>query len=403
MQAMQHPAPSPAVDPADEAHWSAIRAQFSAASDFINLENGYFGIQPDPVLAAFTRYTAEANAETARFLRLRFPPLLEAVMAELAEFTGAGTDELVITRNATESMNILAQGYPFRPGDEVLLGSHDYDLFPPIFQLLARRKGIVLKQVEIPLHPQGDDEILGCYERAMTPRSRVLLATHMIHLTGQILPVAKLSALARAHGVDVIADAAHSFAQLDFRLPDLGADFAAINLHKWLGAPLGTGLMYIRRERLGEIEQFFAEGLFPKGDIRELAHFGTTPPAAILAVRDALAFHNGIGSRNKEARLRWLKDYWMDRVEAIPGVSLVTPRDPARSCAIGAFRIAGWEANRIADHLYEKHRIFSVGRPLQGGDCVRITPHLYNRPDELDRLVEAIAEMAERPPSQFAR
>jgi len=391
---MQLPVSSPVADPADEAFWDAIRAQFTAAPDFINLENGYFGIQPDPVLAAFTRWTAEANAETARFLRLRFPPLLEQVMAGLAAFTGAGTDELLITRNATESMNILAQGYPFRPGDEMLLGSHDYDLFPPIFELLAERKGIVLKQVEIPLDPQSDDEILACYERAMTPRSRVLLATHMIHLTGQVLPVAKLSALARARGMDVFADAAHSFAHLDFRVPDLGADFAAINLHKWLGAPLGTGLMYIRRERLGEIEPLFADGTFPKGDIRRLGHFGTTPPAAILAVQDALAFHTGIGSRNKEARLRWLKDYWMDRVACIPGVSLVTPRDPSRSCAIGAFRIARWEANKIADHLYDKYRIFSVGRPLRGGDCVRITPHLYTRPDELDRLVEAIAEMA---------
>jgi selenocysteine lyase/cysteine desulfurase len=394
MRIMHPPVPSPAVDPADEAHWGAIRAQFTVASDFINLENGYFGIQPDPVLAAFGRWTAEANAETARFLRLRFPPLLDAVMADLAEFTGTGTDELVLTRNATEAMNILAQGYPFRPGDEVLLGDHDYDHVVPIFELLAQRKGIVLKRVEVPLDPRDDDEILGCYERAMTPRSRVLLATHMIHLTGQVLPVAKLAALARARGVDVMVDAAHSFAHLDFRLADLGADFMALNLHKWLGAPLGSGLIYIRRERLGEIAPLFADRIFPKDDIRHLGHFGTTPPAAILAVRDALAFHNRIGSRNKEARLRWLKDYWMGGVESLPGVSLLTPRAPARSCAIGAFRIAGWEAERIVEHLYEKHRIFAVGRPLQGGDCVRVTPHLYTRPDELDRLVEAIAEMA---------
>jgi selenocysteine lyase/cysteine desulfurase len=252
--------------------------------------------------------------------------------------------------------------------------------------------------VSLPFDPQDDDEILACYDRAMTPRSRVLLATHMIHLTGQVLPVAKLSALARSRGIDVMVDAAHSFAQLDYRLPELGADFVAANLHKWLGAPLGTGLMYVRRERLDEIEPLFADRVFPKGDIRRLGHFGTTPPGAILAVRDAIAFHDGIGGRNKEARLRWLKDYWMDRVEAIPGVSLLTPRAATRSCAIGALRIAGWSAEQIVDQLYEQHRIFAVGRPLRGGDCVRITPHLYNHPGELDRLVGAIAEMAEGSP-----
>ncbi|MEI9984335.1 MAG: aminotransferase class V-fold PLP-dependent enzyme [Aliidongia sp.] len=388
--------PPPPVDPADEAHWAAIRAQFTVADDFINLENGYFGIQPDPVLAAFARYTAEANAETARFLRLRYPPLLDGVMAELAAFTGAGTDELLITRNATEAMNILAQGYPFRPGDEVLLGDHDYDHVVPIFELLAERKGIVLKRIRLPLHPRDDDEILGCYEAALTPRSRVILATHMIHLTGQILPVAKLSAMARRHGVDVMVDAAHSFAHLDFRLPDLGADFIAVNLHKWLGAPLGSGLMYVARDRLGEIAPIFADRVFARDDIRHLGHFGTTPPGAILAVSDALAFHDRIGSGNKEARLRWLKDYWMDRVADLPGIELLTPRDPARSCAIGAFRIAGWEAEAIVARLYDDHRIFSVGRPIDGGDGVRITPHLYTRPADLDLLVTAIGVLAGR-------
>jgi selenocysteine lyase/cysteine desulfurase len=388
--------PVPAIDPADEARWAAIRAQFTVAPDFINLENGYFGIQPDPVLAAFNRWTAAANAETARFLRLRYPPLLDNVMADLAGFTGVGADELLITRNATESMNIVAQGYPFRPGDEVILGDHDYDHVVPIFALLAERKGIVLKRVRLPLHPRDDAEILDCYEAAMTQHSRVILITHMIHLTGQILPVAKLAAMARGHGVDLMVDAAHSFAHIEYRLPELGADFVAINLHKWLGAPLGTGLLYIKRERLAEIEPLFADSLFAPGDIRRLGHFGTTPPGAILAISDAIAFHNAIGSGNKEARLRHLKDYWMEKVAGMPGVELLTPRDPARSCAIGAFRLEGWDAEQTVDTLYDKYRIFTVGRPIDGGTGVRVTPHLYNRLDELDRLVEAIGWMTER-------
>jgi selenocysteine lyase/cysteine desulfurase len=378
----------------DETGWAAIRAEFTVSPDFINLENGYFGIQPNPVLAAFLHYTAEANAEIGRFLHLRFPPLLDHVMAELAAFAGVGTDELLITRNATESMNILAQGYPFQPGDEVLLGDHDYDHVVPIFELLAERKGIVVKRVRLPLHPKDDAEIVARYEAALTPRSRVILATHMIHLTGQILPVAKLAAMARAYKVDLMVDAAHSFAHVDFRLPDLGVDFAVANLHKWLGAPLGTGLMFVARARLPEIEPLFADSLFPRGDIRRLGHFGTTPPAAILAVSDAIAFQNRIGSRNKEARLRYLKDYWTTRVAGMPGVELLTPGDPARSCGIAAFRIAGIEAERIVDLLYDRYRIFAVGRPIDGGDGVRITPHLYTRLNELDRLVQAIGEIA---------
>ena len=382
------------VDPADEAYWATIRDGFTVADDFINLENGYFGIQPDPVLKAFLRYTAEANAETARFLRLSFPPLQDQVMADLAGFAGVGTDELQLTRNATESMNILAQGYPFRPGDEVILGEHDYDHVVPIFELLAERKGIVLKRVEIPLVPRYDAEILERYAAALTPRSRVMLLTHMIHLTGQVLPVAKLTALARAHGVDTMVDVAHSFAHLDFRLPELGADFVALNLHKWLGAPLGTGALHIRRERIGEIAPLFADREFPPGDIRHLGHFGTTPPAAILAVSDAIAFHNRIGSANKEARLRYLREYWMTRVADVPGVELLTPRDPARACAIGTFRITGYEAKDLADALYDRYGIFAVGRPIEPASGVRITPHLYTRLDELDRLVEAIRALA---------
>jgi selenocysteine lyase/cysteine desulfurase len=381
------------IDPADELLWGDIRAEFSAARDFINLENGYFGIQPDIVLAAFTRYTAEVNTELGRYLRVRFPPLLDGVMAELAAFAGVAVDELLITRNATESMNILAQGYPFRPGDEVLLGDHDYDHVVPIFELLAERRGIVVKRVRLPIHPRDDAEIVARYEAALTPRSRVILATHMIHFTGQILPVAKLAAMARPRGVDVMVDAAHSFAQIDFRLPDLGVDFAAANLHKWLGAPLGTGLLYVARRRLPEIEPLFADGLFAPGDIRRLGHFGTTPPAAILAIGDALAFHNRVGSRNKEARLRYLKDYWTMRVAGRSGVELLTPAEPSRSCAIATFRIAGIGADRLADLLYDRYRIFAVGRAQGDYAGVRITPHLYTRLDELDRLVGAIHEI----------
>ncbi|HVJ54907.1 MAG TPA: aminotransferase class V-fold PLP-dependent enzyme [Aliidongia sp.] len=378
------------IEPSDENRWAEIRKNFEVASGYINLENGYFGIQPAPVLAAFQRYTAQVNAETSHFLRLRFPTLLEEVMAALAAFTGAAADELVLTRNATESMNIIAQGYPFQPGDNVLLGAHDYDHVVPIFEQIAERKGITLTRLVMPLHPRDDDEIVQLYERAIGPRTKVILATHMIHLTGQIIPVAKISKMAKGYGVDVMVDAAHSFAHVEFKLPDLASDFAAVNLHKWLGAPLGVGLAYIKRERIGEIEPLFADSVFPKGDIRRLAHFGTTPPATILAIRDAIDFHNGIGGANKEARLRYLKNHWMERVRDFGQIELLTPLDPARSCGIGAFRVKGLSSEAVYDYLWDEHKIFTVARNVDDGPAVRVTPHLYNTVEDLDRLVEAL-------------
>jgi selenocysteine lyase/cysteine desulfurase len=379
------------IEPSDEAAWALIRRNFEVSPDFVNLENGYFGIQARPVLAAFQRYTAEINAETAHFLRLRYEPLLRKVMAALAGFTGASPEELLLTRNATESMNIMAQGYPFQPGDNVLVGAHDYDHVVPIFEQIAERKGITLTRLRLPLHPRDDDEIVDLYERAIGPRTRVILATHMVHLTGQIIPVAKLAVMARRHGVDTMVDAAHSFAHIEYQLPELASDFIAINLHKWLGAPLGVGLAYIKRERIAEIAPFFADSVFPVGDIRRLGHFGTTPPATILAIPDAIDFHNGIGGAEKEARLRYLKNYWMERVRDFSRIELLTPLDPARSCGIGAFRVKGLSAEAVYEYLWNEHRIFTVARTVDGGPAVRVTPHLYNTIEDLDRLVAALA------------
>jgi selenocysteine lyase/cysteine desulfurase len=385
----------PRIDPADEQAWSIIRRNFDVSPDFINLENGFFGIQARSVLAAFQRYTAEVNAETARFLRLRYEPMLEQVMASLAAFAGVEPDELLLTRNLTESMNILVQGYPFQAGDNVLLGAHDYDHVVPIFEQMAERKGITLTRVRLPLHPRDDDEIIDLYERAIGPQTRVILATHMLHLTGQIIPVSKLSAMAKAHGIDVMVDAAHSFAHIEFKLPDLGSDFVAVNLHKWLGAPLGVGFLYIKRERIAEIAPLFADSVFPTGDIRRLGHFGTTPPATILAVKDAVDFHNGIGSAEKEARLRYLKNYWMERVRDFRRIELLTPLDPARSCGIGSFRVPGMSSQAVYEYLWNEHQIYTRARDLDDGPAVRVTPHLYNTTEDLDRLISALTRFRE--------
>ncbi|MBB3222352.1 aminotransferase class V-fold PLP-dependent enzyme [Pseudoduganella umbonata] len=384
----------PSIAPDDEPGWNVIRRQYTPSPDFINLENGYFGAPAIPVQAALRRYQEQVDRENSYFLRVRFPERLERVMAALAAFTGAGRDELLITRNAMESLNILIQGYPFVAGDAVLLAQHDYDSPIDTFGMVRERKGLELAAVDIPLDPDSDEEIVALYERAITPRTRLVLVTHVVHRTGQVMPVAKIAAMARGRGVDVIADAAHSLAHLDYKVPELGVQFAAFNLHKWVGAPLGTGLLYIARDRIADIAALYGDVGHAPGDIGRLGHFSAVPPAPILAIEDALRFHGSIGTRNKEERLRYLARYWMERVRDVPGVRLYTPRDPRRHGALASFGIAGIAAREVAQRLMDDYRIFTVVRGIGAEECVRVTPHLYTSLDDLDALVVAIRALA---------
>lgn len=390
--------PLPPLEPDDEAAWALVRRQYAPSSDFINLENAYFGIPALPVQQALRRYQDEVDRENAYFLRVRFPQRLEHVMQALAAFTGVASEELLVTRNAMESFNILIQGYPFSAGDEVVLAQHDYDSVIETLAMVQARKGLALVKVDIPLDPAGDDEIVERYAQALTPRTRVLLLTHVVHRTGQIMPVAKIAAMARRRSIDVMVDAAHSLAQLDYRLPELGVEFAFFNLHKWVGAPLGVGLLHVAKGRIADIDALFGDTSHARGDIRRLGHFSAMPPAPILAVEDALAFHHAIGARNKEQRLRYLTRYWLERVRGMPGVRIFTPSDPQRYGALGAFGITGLPASEVAARLMSDYRIFTVTRGLGNGEqCVRVTPHLHTSLDELDALVAAIGGIASHP------
>lgn len=380
--------------PDDESYWSTVRARYTRSADFINLENGYFGMPADPVRAAFARYQDEVDRENSFFLRMRWPGRLARVKALLAAFTGVAADELLITRSAVESMNILLQGYPFEAGDAILMARHDYDSSHDIVRMLAARKGLTVIHVDVPYDLEDEDAVGALYADAITPRTRVLLVTHIVHRTGRIMPVARLAALARGRGIDVIVDGAHALAQLDFTIPQLGTQFAAFNLHKWVGAPLGTGLLYVARARIADVNPLYGDVTFARDDIDKFGHVGTVPPAPIMAVEDALAFHSAIGGRNKEARLRWLARRWMDQVADVPGVRLYTPRDARLHCALGAFGIEGMPAAEVVRRLLEEHRIFTVVRRLGDVEAVRVTPHLHNGPADLDALAAAIRQWA---------
>lgn len=378
------------IDPADEAFWSTIRAQYRLTDEFINLENGFFSIPAGPVIDAFEEHCRLVNREGAFFMRTKFEQRLRSVIETLAAFTGAAPEELAIVRNPTEGMNILLQGYPFRDGDEVLMGDQDYNSVDEVAEMMQQRGRFRINRVRVPFHTDSDQQIVSLFERAITPRTRVVVLTHLLHRTGQILPVAKIAAMAKTRGVDVMVDAAHSFAHVAFKLPDLGSDFVIAHLHKWMGAPLGTGLMYVRKHRIAELQPLFGDVLCAGDDIRKLAHFGTMPPGPILAIEDAIAFHNRIGSRNKEARLRYLKDYWVTRVRSFRRIEMLVPEASERSGAIAAFRVEEMDGQDVVDYLLREHGIFTCAPVLNGERIVRVTPHLHNGPEQLDKLVAAL-------------
>lgn len=384
----------PSRSPDDETYWATVRAQYTVSPDFINLENGFFGMQATPVFEAWQRIERQVHLENAYFLRKRRAALLASVQQALARFCGCDPSELLITRNVIEALNIVIQGYPFERGDEVLIATHDYDEVVSTLTMTAARKSLTVSQVRIPLDPASDQQIIGIYRDAITPQTRVLLLTHMVHRTGQIMPVEKITAMARELGVDVIVDAAHAFAQIEFKVPQLGADFVGVNLHKWLGAPLGVGMLYIRKRRISDIAPLFGDVRHAADDIGKLGNVGTVPPGPILAIPDAIAFHQSIGGANKEARLRYLTQYWLSRVLRLPNVHSLTPSAPERSCAIAIFAIDGIAAGEVVRRLLDEHQILTVVRQVDGGDGVRVTPHLYTRIDDLDLLVNAVTQIA---------
>jgi selenocysteine lyase/cysteine desulfurase len=250
--------------------------------------------------------------------------------------------------------------------------------------------------VSVPVDPKSDDEVVQLYANAITPRTRLLMVCHMINITGHILPVKKIADMAHAKGVDVMVDGAHAFAQLDYRIPDLGADYYGASLHKWLACPLGTGLLYVKRDKIAKLWPIYAEAGVADDDIRKLNHTGTHPAHTDLAIENAIAFHQTIGAERKEARLRHLQNYWTKQVRDVPNVVMFTPSDPARSCAIANVGIKGMRARDMAKTLLDKHRIWTVGidNPAAGVQGVRVTPHVFTTLGELDALVKAIRVLA---------
>jgi selenocysteine lyase/cysteine desulfurase len=377
-------------DPTDEKFWKQIaRKYYDVSRDYINLENGYYGIQPTPVLTAFQKNIQKANHDASRFARKEFPAIQAGIKKQLATFLAVSEEEIIITRNATEALNIAIQGYNFKEGDEVIINQLDYFSMIEAFRMLEKRGHIKVKAFEMPLLPANDEEIVDIYRKEITAATKVILLTHVSNINGLIIPVSKITAMAKEKGIDVICDSAHALGHIPFDLPSLGPDFIGLNLHKWIGNPVGAGVLFVRKNRIREMKPLFGDVNTPSDKIEKLAHFGTTPFAVIMTIPESLKFHQLIGVEKITTRLRYLSSIWMNEFASIPNVELVSPGNML-TCAIASFRIKGKTAAEVSDYLFNKHKVLTVARSLGKQGCVRVTPAVYTFPEEIQELIKAI-------------
>jgi isopenicillin-N epimerase len=383
----------------DEAWWDRVRSLYALTDEVVMLDNGYWGAMANPVLQAYKQATVTVNEGNAWFGRRTFPALFDQARAQLAQVLGVGTDEIVLTRGATEAMQLLIGGYrKLAPGDGVLYADIDYDSMVSAMQWLQQRRGVEVQRIALP-EPFDHDGVVDAYRQALAryPRTRLLLLTQVNHRNGMLLPVAEICALARASGVDVVLDAAHGIGQVDTPLRALGADFVGINLHKWFGAPVGLGAMYVRRGRVRDLDPYMGEP--DQDDIRTRLHTGTVNFAACMALPVALALHQRIGVANKRARLLRLRNQWLDALRDDARVQLLASADPRLSSAIAAFRLRGqlgMAANTAtAERMLAQSRVFVVSREgLASGACLRVTPGIFTTPAQIDALVQAVRAVA---------
>lgn len=388
-----HPG-SPLETAGDEDFWFEVGRAFTVDRTLVNLNNG--GVSPSPgwVQDAMKRHLDYSNLAPSYTMWGVLEPQREGVRARMAAEWGVDKEEIALVRNASEGLQIMQLGLDFQRGDEVLTTTQDYGRMITTFQQRERREGIVLRQIKIPVPAEDPAHVVRLFEEALTPKTRAILACHMINLTGQILPIRELNAMARRHGLPLIIDGAHALAHFDFKLSDLEADNYSSSLHKWLFAPHGTGLLYVRREKIREIWPLMAAPETMDDNIRKFEEIGTHPAANYLAIAEALTFHQGIGSARKEARLVYLRDYWARPLLEMDNVRLHTSLKPGLACGIATVEIVGVDPAALAGHLWDKHRIIAVAIKHPEFEGIRVSPSVYTQLEELDRFVDVMTKVA---------
>ncbi len=397
---------SPQEAARDETLWREVQNAFSVKRSIINLDNGNISPSPKNVTEAMIRYTWEQQNVPGYIVWEDFLPALSAVRTALARSFGCDAEEIALVRNATEALQIVLLGVPLRSGDEILMTTHDYWSMHDAVDERARRDKITVKKISnVPTPPKSMSELVEMYERNITTKTRLLLVTHPVNITGQLFPVKEICEMAHRKGVEVVVDGAQSFAHIDYKLSDLGCDYFGTSLHKWLSAPIGTGLLYIRKDKIGKVNQLLPAAYFVEArqksyqdKIYKFEDVGTRSLAMALAIPEALAFHNGIGAKRKEERFRYLTNYWVKRIEKLPNVRFYTSFAPEMSCGLATFEMAGVDSGELANYL-QRHGIFvQAMTPARVPEVkgVRVTPHLYTMPGELDYFCDIMEQVGKR-------
>ena len=382
---------SPADVAADESYWREIQQAFTLDRTFINLNNGYTCPSPRVVHEALKRYLDLSNQSPYTYMWQTLEPGIETVRRNLAAEAGCDPEEMAITRNASEALQIAQMGVALKPGDEVVTTNQDYGRMLTTWEQRVRRDGIKLTKISFPVPtPGGMNELTSRLEAAITPRTKVIHFCHITNLTGQIFPVRDIARMARARGIKTIVDGAHAFAHFPYALRDLECDYYGVSLHKWLLAPVGTGFLYVRREHIASTWPLQAAPESKDADIRKFEEVGTHPAANHNAIAEALQFHQAIGTERRAARMRYLRARWENRVEKLPGAKILTSKDPEQSCGLVNLSLANIEAPKVAAHLWRRHRI--VVTPIVHAEYqgIRVTPNIYTTLDEIDTFAGAI-------------
>ncbi len=384
----------PSAVAADEDYWSVIQQAYTVNPSIVNLNNG--GVSPAPRLVqeALERYNKMANEGPSYFMWRVLDLGREPLREKLAELAGAPGAEIAINRNSTEALNTVIFGLRLQPGDEVIGTKQDYPNMINAWRQRVKRDGIVYKQLSFNFPVENDEEIVQAYEKAITAKTKLLHITHVINWVGQILPVRKITEMAKRKGVETLVDGAHSFGLLNFKIPDLECDYFGTSLHKFLSAPVGSGMLWIRKEKIKGIWPLLCNDLPESDDIRKFETLGTRSFPIEQAIGEAINFHNAIGSQRKQERIHYLKNYWASAVQNVPGIRLHTSLDPRYSCAICGVSIDGFTPQELDSLLFAKYKIHTVGINWENIHCVRVTPHVYTRIKDLDKLVLALKEIA---------
>jgi selenocysteine lyase/cysteine desulfurase len=388
----------PAADlAADEAYWSEIQRAFDADRTLVNLNNGGCSPTPSHVLEAMIRDLRFSNEMPVHHMWDVLEPRIESVRRDLAAEFGCDPEEMAITRNASEAMETLTLGIDLKVGDEVVITNQNYGRMITTWEQRARRDGIVVKQISFPVPPPSREDVVERFRRALTDKTKVIEVTHITNLTGQILPVKEIVRMARDRGIEVFVDGAHAFAHFPFRRDDLECDYYGTSLHKWLLAPIGTGFLYVRREKQKKIWPLMAAPPSMDGDIRKYEEIGTHPAANHNAIAGALAFHHGIGSERKAARLRLLRDRWAKRlIAADPRVKVLTPLNDTDSCGIGLIHVEGVDTGKLQAHLWQKHRVMTTPIVHAEFSGLRVTPNVYTTLPEVDVFSDKIEDVLKK-------